>query len=277
MTSSDQTDYVAELAEILARLRAPEGCPWDREQTHDTLKRFLIEEAGELLDAIDEQDDAAILDELGDVLLQIVFHAQIAAEEDRFNLQDVARSECEKMIRRHPHVFGDASVDSAEGVIDQWDVIKRRERGDNAPRSSAVHGVPRHLPALHRAQRVQSKAAKVGFEWPSVREALAKIREELAELEAAVAAGTPEDVAEEVGDLLFAVVNVCRYEEREAEDILQQTIRKFEARFRTMEHSLEAAGRRVEECPGDELLAHWNEAKTRTAGEAAADTPADVG
>lgn len=251
-----QTDYVQELVAILERLRGPGGCPWDREQTHDSLKRFLIEECGELLDALDDRDDTAIVDELGDVLLQLVFHCQIGKEEGRFCLQDAARSECEKMIRRHPHVFGDQSADTPAAVVDQWDRLKRNEER-HAAKVSALDGIPRHLPALHRAQVALRKAGKTGFEWPDLAGALAKVREEIAEVEEACHGGQREHIAEELGDLLLAVVNLCRWHQFEAEDLLQQSVRKFVRRFQRLEETFRQQGRVMAECTGDELARAW--------------------
>jgi MazG family protein len=231
MTQSTTPDAIAELAAILVRLRSPGGCPWDREQTHESLKRFLIEECGELLDAFDDGDDRAIMDELGDVLLQVVFHAQIAAEEGRFNLQDVARSECEKMIRRHPHVFGDSEAATAANVIDQWERIKRDERGGDTP-GSPLRGVPRHLPALHRAQRLQGKADKAGIEQPlETGAALAELRGKLDELERLPATAPGDAATAQLGGILFAAVHLCRLRGVEAEDALQQILRNREHQF----------------------------------------------
>lgn len=255
-------DYVNELVGILERLRGEGGCPWDREQTHRTLKRFLIEEVGELLDAIDDRDDRAMVDELGDVLLQIVFHCQIAREEGRFSFQDAARAECEKMVRRHPHVFGEASVSSPDAVVDQWEEIKQTERDGEAV-ASAVDGVPRSLPALHRAQKIQRKAAKAGFEWPDLSGALAKVDEEMAEVKSALAAGDEAAVIEELGDLLFAVVNVCRWRRVEAEDVLQQAIRKFDRRFRALEADMGSDDGQLPHCDTAEMLARWRRTASR--------------
>ncbi len=254
-----QTDWVLELVEIMRRLRAPGGCPWDREQTHQTLKEFLAEEAAELFDAIDEDDDDAIIEELGDVLLQVVFHAQIGREEGRFELQDVARRCCEKLIHRHPHVFADSEAKDADAVLRQWDKIKKVEK--QAIRKSALSGVPRHLPALHRAFKMQKKAAKVGFDWPSIEGVIAKIDEELAELKEALAANDSEAVSEETGDLLFSVVNLSRFHKRVPEELLHDTVKKFEQRFQRIEKNLEDRGRVPEDCSLDELEALWNEAK----------------
>jgi tetrapyrrole methylase family protein/MazG family protein len=251
-----QTDYIQELVAILERLRGPGGCPWDREQTHASLKRFLIEECGELLDALDDGDDSAIVDELGDVLLQLVFHGQIGSEEGRFTLQDAARSECEKMRRRHPHVFGDTQAATSADVVDQWDRLKRDEER-HARKTSAVDGVPRQLPALHRAQAVLRKAGKVGFEWPTVAGAWAKVREELAEAEEACQSGDPGRTAEELGDLLLAVTNLCRWYHLEAEDVLQQGVRKFIGRFQRLETTLQQEGRILAELTPADLEATW--------------------
>ena len=176
-TASDEKDWLNELVRLMARLRDKEGCPWDQEQTHESLKRCLVEETAEFLDAVDEQDDEAMQEELGDILLNVVFHAQIAAEENRYDLQSVARTICEKLIRRHPHVFGDKKVTHAEGVKEQWEQIKQAERRDKSAQGSltgqdntdisqsALQGVPKHLPALHRAYKIQKKASRVGFDW----------------------------------------------------------------------------------------------------------------
>jgi len=254
------TDYVQQLVDIFAQLRAPDGCPWDREQTHQSLKPYIVEETAELLDAIDEKDDEGMADELGDVLLQIVFHCQIAREEGRFDLQEAARRCCEKMIRRHPHVFGDGAVADASGVVDQWEQIKRTERA-GAKRTSAVSGVPRHLPALHRASKMQKRAAKVGFEWPSVDGAIAKIDEELAEVKDALASGSDVEVSEEIGDLLFAVVNLSRFRNQCPEQLLHGTIRKFEERFHCLEELLREQGRTPEQSSLAEMAELWELAK----------------
>lgn len=254
-----------QLVQIMHRLRAPDGCPWDREQTHDSLKEYLGEEAAELFDAIDDGDLAGMREELGDVLLQVVFHCQIAAESDHFDFNDVVRGLCEKLIRRHPHVFADRSVNDAAGVVPQWEAIKKTEkagRGDGDPRpESSLDGVPRHLPALHRAHKIQRKAAKVGFDWPTVDGVIDKIDEELAEVRQALAGGDDDAVAEEIGDLLFSVVNLSRFQNRIAEQLLHDTIRKFEKRFHRMERLLANAGQTPEDCTLEALDARWNQAK----------------
>ena len=262
-------DWINELVEIMARLRAPDGCPWDRKQTHESLKRYMVEETGELLDAIDDRDDAAIQDELGDVLLNILFHAQIAAEEDRFDIQHVARNTCEKLIRRHPHVFEDATIDTPEGVKAQWEQIKQAEQKSKDPAQEeprgALQGVPKNLPALHRAHKVLGKAARAGFEWPTIEGVMAKIHEELAEVQRAIDTQDKKAVAEEIGDLLFAVANLGRFLDHFPEQALHQTIHKFEQRFRHLERQLLAQGKRPQQCNLDELSTLWIQAKAQGA------------
>jgi len=253
------TNHLQELVEIMARLRSPGGCPWDREQTHQSLVRYLVEETGEFLDALDENDDTGMVDELGDLLLQIVFHARIAEEEGRFTLQDVARNECEKMVRRHPHVFGDAQADHPQAVVDQWEKIKRTEPGKET-RTSALDGVPRHLPALHRAQKILDKVAKVGFRWPNLDGAVAKVEEEWGELREALASQDQEAVGEELADLIFTLVNVGHMAGVRAEEAMQAGLRKFERRFRRLELLVTSEGRTTNGCTPEELARYWRRA-----------------
>ncbi len=259
-------DWVQELVRILARLRAPDGCPWDRVQTHASLKQWLTEESAEFLDAVDDGDDEGMKEELGDLLLQIVFHCQIAAEQGRFDLQAAARVCCEKMVRRHPHVFGDTQAGTPAAVVDQWDKIKTEEKAHSkrprpAAGSAALAGVPRHLPALHRAHKLQKKAAKQGFEWPDVGGFLDKIEEELREVRSAIATGDELQVRAEIGDLLFSVANLSRYREHVAEELLGETIRKFEQRFALMETLLAADGKTLAGCGIEEMETYWVRAK----------------
>jgi len=249
------------LVKIMRTLRAPGGCPWDSKQTHQTLKEYLAEEAAELYDAIDDEDDNAMTEELGDVLLQVVFHATIGEEQGRFDFQDVARTCCEKLIRRHPHVFAENVVKDADGVVRQWDEIKKQEKGES--RHSVLSGVPRHLPALHRAHKMQHKAAKVGFDWPTVDGVVAKIEEELAEVKHALMEEDSAAVEEEIGDLLFAVVNLSRFRKRVAEELLHNTVRKFEKRFHHIETELAAQSRSPEDCSLMELETLWQESKRK--------------
>ena len=259
---------IEQLRAIVACLRAPEGCPWDREQTHATLRSGLLEEAYEVVDAINNADDANLREELGDLLLQSVFHAQIAAEEGRFDFDQVAREIVEKLIRRHPHVFGeDSCVDSAE-VLRKWDDIKRAEKGGVS--ESALEGIPGGLPALLRAQKVQKKAAKVGFDWAEVAPVLAKIREELGELEAELANGHAARLEDELGDLLFSVVNLARKLHLDAETALQGATVKFSGRFRAVEKLARERALALEKLSLPELDALWDEVKLRapTVGQA---------
>lgn len=250
------------LIEVVARLRSPvNGCPWDSVQTNMSIRRYLIEEVGEYLDALEAGDDYAVKDELGDLLLQIVLNSQIAADEGRFNIQDVAKSEADKMIRRHPHVFGESSASTEEEYRRQWESIKHTEHGYRE-RKSAIDGVPRSVPALARAQKMLSKASRAGFEWPSVKEALGKVDEELAEVHEAVEKGDSDAISEELGDLLFAIVKVCGLQDIQAEEILQSAIGKFSRRFRAMETNLLAEG--VENMLSlsiEQKIAAWKKAK----------------
>ncbi len=262
----EQRDWLAEVVRIMAKLRAEDGCPWDREQTHQSLKRYLFEESAEFLDALDDKNDEAMRDELGDVLMQVAFHAQIAAEQKRFDLQDVARGLCEKLIRRHPHVFGQAQADTPDKVVVQWNQIKQQERKDKGsgpePHQSALHGIPRHLPALWRAQKVQDKAAKAGFDWPDAQGILDKIEEELREVRQAMTAGDKAATGEEIGDLLFIVAKLSRFVGLPPEDALHRTIDKFSRRFVCMEQWLQEEGKTIESCSLAKLEVLWQRAKS---------------
>ncbi len=259
------TANVNELLAIMARLRAPGGCPWDAEQTMATLKPFLIEECYEVVDAIDSGEPGSHVEELGDVLLQIVFQAQIRAEEGAFRFQDVVDAICAKLIRRHPHVFGEGQAATSNDVLRVWDAIKAKEKGTEKPRS-AVDGVPRSLPALQRAQQVQSRAARVGFDWSATEDVVAKVEEELAEVKAALAEGDEEKVGDEIGDLLFAVVNLSRFRKLHAEQMLERTIKKFIRRFQEVEAGARAQGKQPSEMTLAELDALWEAAKRKERG-----------
>ena len=249
------------LVEVMDRLRAEDGCPWDREQTHASLKPFLLEEAYEVLEAIDLQDDEELCSELGDLLLQVVFHAQIAREEDRFCAADVCRAIVDKLVRRHPHVFGDGRADSSDQVLANWEEIKREERSSRGEPASILDGVPRHLPALLRAQRLQAKAARVGFDWPHIDGPLDKVEEEFAELRQAWNRGDGEEVEEEFGDLLFALVNTGRFLDLCPEDALRRAADKFESRFRAVETVLKEQKKDIDEVSLKEMDRIWDQVK----------------
>ncbi|MBI1882701.1 MAG: nucleoside triphosphate pyrophosphohydrolase [Chlamydiae bacterium] len=255
-------NWVLELEEIMSRLRAKGGCPWDREQTHETLKKYLIEEAYELMDAIDDQDTHAMADELGDVLLQVVFHSQMAKEKKKFDLQKVARLCCEKLIRRHPHVFGDVKIKDSSGVKKQWEEIKKKEKS-GLLRSSLLDGIPRYLPALSQAEKIQKKAAKVGFDWREVDAVVAKVEEEFQEVKEELKRGNKKAIREEIGDLLFSVVNLCRFHEESPEEVLRDTVKKFYKRFGFIEQEAKKTGKKVEECSLEQLEKWWGKAKKK--------------
>jgi tetrapyrrole methylase family protein/MazG family protein len=244
------------LGYITARLRAPGGCPWDREQTPASLTPYMIEEAHEAVDAIERGDAVDTVEELGDVLLQVVLHSQLAEEEGRFTLADIAAEVNAKLVRRHPHVFGDVSVSNSSEVLRNWESIKRVEKGEK--RTSVLDGVPLALPALLLAQTIGRKAAKVGFDWPDVAGTLDKVREEIDEIAAAV---SEEERREEVGDLLFALTSVCRHLGVDAEQSLRAATRKFETRFRHVETLARARGLDLSALDIDALEALWQEAK----------------
>ena len=254
-------DSFAELVKVMARLRAADGCPWDREQTHASLKPYLLEEAYEALEAIDVGDDGELCKELGDVLLQVVFHAQIAGEEGRFSIDDVARAIVDKLIHRHPHVFGDLEVDGADQVVTNWERIKQEERRGKDRQPSVLDGVPKQLPALLRAQRIQGKASRVGFDWDEIAGPLAKVEEEFAELRKAMEVGSAAEVEEEFGDLLFALVNVGRFLKLAPEDTLRRAVEKFERRFRQVEETARTQGRDLQEMSMQEMDQIWDQIK----------------
>lgn len=254
MTQSKSHD-INPLANIMARLRDPEnGCPWDVEQNFATIAPYTIEEAYEVADAIERKDINALKDELGDLLLQVVFHSQMASESQSFNLQDVIDGICEKMVRRHPHVFGDVNADDAHAVVTNWETIKAAERSGDAD-DSALAGVALALPALLRAQKIQKRAARTGFDWPDANGARDKIFEEIKEVDDA---SSQAERADEIGDLLFAVVNLARFHNVDAEAALKAANRKFERRFRSMET---LAGADFVQMSLDEKESLWQQVK----------------
>src|SRR5215470_12955087 len=238
------------LVEIMHRLRGPGGCPWDGEQTHDSIKPYLIEEAYEVVEAIDARDDRELCTELGDLLLQILFHAEMASQRQAFAIGDVIRAISEKMVRRHPHVFGDTAVSGADEVVRNWSRIKSAERRA-ADDSSALAGVPRAMPALLRAQRLGEKAGHAGFDWSDATGVLAKLREELDELSAAVHSGDRDAAEAELGDLLYAATSLARHLRLSAEDAVKRAADRFTRRFHHMEHTLAAQRRDIHSASAD--------------------------
>ena len=265
MTDSEMMDcpgdagQMERLRAIMHRLRAPGGCPWDAEQTHESLLPNLIEEAYELVDAIRSGDIAHMREELGDLLLQVVFHSELAGEAGHFHLDDVARGISDKLVHRHPHVFASSDAATTDAVLAQWDVIKRAEKGDQE--KPYLHGVGRGLPALPRAAKLQKKAAKVGFDWPDASGVIAKIREELVEVEQAMEGGSPHAIEEEFGDLLFSVVNLIRHRGADPELLLAAANTKFERRFEAMESVLKLDGITLAAAGLDTMESAWQRAK----------------
>jgi MazG family protein len=253
-------DELEKLLQLMARLRAPEGCPWDREQTLRSLRPYILEEAYELVEAINAGERKAIREELGDLLLEVVFVNQIAVEEKLFGMDEVIRGIHDKLVRRHPHVFETERVSTAGKALERWDEIKEREK---EKKDSVLDGVPRSLAALARAQKISSRAAKAGFDWESAKEVKAKLDEELGELEEAAASGSPAAVEEEMGDILFALVNLARHLDVDAEVALSTAIEKFSERFRHLESALKAQGRSVSDAGMEELDRLWEKAKNQ--------------
>ncbi|HHW06870.1 MAG TPA: nucleoside triphosphate pyrophosphohydrolase [Clostridia bacterium] len=248
------------LVQIMQELRGPQGCPWDKEQTHESLKRYLVEETYEVIEAIEMADMHKLREELGDLLLQIVFHAQLASEKAAFDMNDVVAAIVHKMRARHPHVFGQEKVESAAQVLDNWENIKDKEKAKAGNRKTLMD-VPRGLPALLRAEKIQARAARVGFDWPDVQGAWEKVQEEQEELLAALEKGQAEEIRDEFGDLLFALVNVARFLQVDPEEALSRTVDKFMQRFRKMEEMAAARGVDLNQLDLAGLDKLWDEAK----------------
>jgi MazG family protein len=261
MADSAGTRFVS-LLSLMARLRAEGGCPWDREQTRESLRPYVLEEAYEVVQAIDEGSRDHLVEELGDLLLQVVFQSQLGAETGEFTMEDVLERLCDKMTRRHPHVFGDRPVADAREALAQWERIKQAEAGGEGRDSGSVlDGVPAALPALLRAQRLQTKAARVGFDWSAWPEAWKKTQEEVAEVQDTLGSGDDARVADELGDLLFSIVNVARLRGMDAEDCLRRASEKFTRRFGRVEAEMKAGGRTVTEASAEELDRVWEAVK----------------
>ncbi len=254
-----------DLVSIMAKLRSPEGCPWDRRQTHQSLKPDLLEETYEVLDAIDNGSPADLQEELGDLLLQVVFHAQLAAEERQFNVNDVVSGLCKKLIRRHPHVFADATAEDVADVFQHWDAVKQQERQDanetDADTASTLASIPRTLPALMRAEKIQKRVARVGFDWPDPAGPLEKLSEELKELTSAVDSGVPPDIEDELGDLFFSLVNLSRFLNTSPELALDATNQKFVRRFQALEQLARSEGLALNTMSLEAMDALWERVK----------------
>lgn len=246
------------LIDIMSALRGEEGCPWDKEQTRESLKPFLVEETYEVLEAIDEGNPERIKEELGDLLFQIIFHCRIAEERKEFDLSDVVRKISEKMIGRHPHVFGEATYETSEEVLKQWEE-KKREEGKS--RESILEGIPRELPSLLRAHRIQARASRVGFDWKQVDDVVEKLDEEIGEFREALKRKDRQEIEDELGDIFFALVNISRFVGVNPEDALRKTISKFISRFRYIEMKAAESGRRLSGMSLEEMDALWDEAK----------------
>jgi tetrapyrrole methylase family protein / MazG family protein len=247
-------------AEIVAHLRAPNGCPWDREQTHESLRKHLLEESYEAIAAIDSGDFADMREEFGDLLLQIVLHAEIAKEEGQFNVNQVIQGIHSKIVRRHPHVFGDVELEGVKGVLENWEKLKEKERSDKKVEKGPLDGIPAVLPALSQAQEYQDRAARVGFDWPEIEGVLDKVREEIEEIKSAEG---DFELASEIGDLFFALVNLARWKAVDAESALRGTNLKFKKRFGYVEQTAKKQRKSLSEMNLEEMDVLWNEAKRR--------------
>ena len=261
MVAETVGDLFTQLVEIMARLRGENGCPWDREQTSESIKPYLVEETYEVLEAIDDQEPAKLREELGDLMLQIVFHARMAEEAGVFSIGDVLAAINSKLVRRHPHVFGEVKAETAQEVLFNWEQIKQTERRQAQGQASLLDGVPREMPALLRAHRLQEKASRVGFDWKEAQEVLQKVEEELEELREAMQGQAADRVEAELGDLLFALVNLSRFLAVNPEEALRKTIARFIARFRYIEEELTRRGRSLRQATLQEMDALWAEAK----------------
>ena len=244
------------LIDIMKKLRSPEGCPWDKEQTHDSIKKYIIEETYEFIEALEENDSEKMKDELGDLLFQIIFHCQMANEKELFSIYDVIKTSKEKMVRRHPHVFGSVKIEKSNEVIDQWEKIKKKEK-NHLHRKSILDGVPIHLPSLIRAYKVQKKAAKVGFDWDKPEDIIDKIHEELEETKDALKNSTTDHLKEEIGDLFFAVANLARFLHFDPEELSRKSVDKFVNRFKKIEKTMDEQGKNFNDTSIEEMEEIW--------------------
>ncbi len=251
---------LSDFVDIIAYLRSERGCPWDREQTHESIRRNVLEEAYEVCEAIDEHDSDHLREELGDLLMQVIFHARMEEEAGGWDIDDVADEACKKLVHRHPHVFGDVSAETSEKVLDNWDAIKRADRAQSTM-SSAMDGVSAAMPALWRSDKIQHKAAKLGFDWPTVSGAMDKVREETEELQQGIDAGDLENIKEELGDIMFSVVNVARFYKLDCEELLHAACRKFIRRFRYLEEGAASRGKKLEDMTLAEMEEIYQQAR----------------
>ena len=247
-------------------LRGPGGCPWDIKQTHESLKHNVVEEAWEVVDAINEGSEAHLREELGDLLMQVIFHASISKEHGGFTLDDISDEAVKKLVHRHPHVFGSVKADTPDEVLTNWDAIKRADRGQQSA-ASAMDGIPRGLPGLMRSEKIQSKAANYGFDWPDVSGAMDKLREETAELQEGIDAGDIENIKEEIGDALFSVVNVARFYKLDTEECMHAACEKFIRRFRYLEEGAAREGLRLEDMTLGQMERIYQEARHELEGK----------
>lgn len=254
-----ENNFFQELVALMERLRGAGGCPWDKEQTHESLKPYLVEETYEVIDAIDSGEPAKLKEELGDLLFQVIFHAQIAKENNAFDIAGVLRGCLEKMTSRHPHVFGEEQLKTAEEVLRAWHKIKHKESGGKE--KSIIGSLPRHMPALQKAFKVQKKAARVGFDWEKVEDVVAKMEEELREVRQALAKGDYREVKEELGDLLFSAANLSRFLKVNPEEALEKATKKFVERFKRVEAELAAQGKEIGHASLEEMDKIWEDTK----------------
>ena len=253
-------DEFAKLVEVISILRSPNGCPWDKEQTHDSLKNHAIEETYEMIEAIESGNPQKLADELGDVLLQVLLHSQIASETDDFDISDVCRKIREKLIRRHPHVFQNLEVSGIDEIWKNWEQIKREETG-HEDRKSALDGIPNTMPALMRANKISKNAARTGFDWPNLESVLEKLEEETTELQEAIQNKNDEHIKEEIGDMIFTLVNIARFQNIDPEEALRGTISKFTSRFSHIEKHAKNTNRDIHDLSMDEMEEVWGKAK----------------
>ncbi|MFD1606660.1 nucleoside triphosphate pyrophosphohydrolase [Oceanobacillus luteolus] len=249
------------LVEVMATLRGPNGCPWDQKQTHQSLREYTIEEVYELMDAIDNEDDDNIIEELGDLLMHIVLYSQIGDDEGYFSIDDVIRSITNKMVHRHPHVFGEEQVDSVDQVLTNWDALKQQEKGKK--HDTLLGGIPKHLPSLAKAAKLQHKASKVGFDWTDVEDVWEKLEEELSEVKEAISMGNAVDIEDEFGDVLFVTANLMRFYDINPEVALNRANAKFASRFNYVEERIKESGKEIEDTTLEEMEEYWQEAKGR--------------